>query len=101
MYYSGYAQINEAIYLPFSKALEPAAQPAPTKTVAPTAATHDSPNVNIPVAIHTAPAPRPKPAVTPSHTAAIPAEDPILQAFGSQPETKYGKNGRVKNKCRI
>ena len=74
----------------------PAAHPAPTATVAPMAAMHDSPNVIIAVAIHTAPDARPKVAVPASHTPAITAEDPILQAFGSQPETKYGKKGEVK-----
>ena len=77
----------------------PAAHPAPTATVAPMAAMHDSPNVIIAVAIHTAPDARPKVAVPASHTPAITAEDPILQAFESQPETEYGKNGRAKNKC--
>ena len=89
------------MYSPFSAALVPTAHPTPTATVAPKAATHDSPNVIIPVAIHTAPDTRPKPAVPASHAVAITAEDPILQAFESQPETKYGKNGRAKNKCRI
>ena len=89
------------MYSPFSAALVPTAHPTPTATVAPKAATHDSPNVIIPVAIHTAPDTRPKPAVPASHASAIPAEDFILQAFESQPETKYGKNGRAKNKCRI
>ena len=78
--YSGFAKINETIYLPFSTALEPTAHPAPTATVAPTLSAHDAPNVNAPVRKHTAPDTRPKAAVPASHTAPIPAEDPILQA---------------------